>query len=71
MTLLQLVQLIVALSTLGLDAPKLVQLVGELKAKGHPEDQPIPPERAEALRAGLVEIRPAVANPLGDPDGPE
>lgn len=71
MTLLQLMQLIVALATLGLDAPKLAQLAEGLKAKGHPPEQMIPPEHVATLRAGLIEIQPTAVNPLGNPDAPE
>jgi hypothetical protein len=59
MTLLQLMQLAVALATLGLDAPKLVQLLEDLKAKGHPEDSRIPPEHLEALKDALCSIKPS------------
>jgi hypothetical protein len=72
MTLLEVCDLLVALATLGLDAPKLAKLVEELKAKGHPPEQMIPPEHVTTLRAGFMEIHPAtITNPLGNPDAPE
>jgi hypothetical protein len=68
MTLLELADLLVALATLGLDAPKLAALVDKLKAKGHPQGAPIPAEHIGDLRDGFVNIRPVTtANPLGDP----
>jgi hypothetical protein len=71
LTLLQLLDILVALAALGLDAPKLVALAEKLKAKAHPLPALIPPEHTEELRAGLMEIAPRPGATWGETHAPE
>lgn len=64
MTILQVLQLIAALAAAGKD---VTDLVTSLRAQGHADNIPIPPEHLVTIINALHHVDLA-ASPLGDPD---
>ena len=67
MTILQVLQLIAALATASKD---VTDIVTSLRASGHADNIPIPPEHLVTIINALHNVDLA-ASPLSDPDGGE
>jgi hypothetical protein len=63
MTILQILQL---LATLAGAAKDVTDVVSTLRAQGHADNAPIPPEHLATVTAALASVR-ASSNGLGDP----